>query len=190
MTEKEKMLEGREYNSRDPELLEMYHNARKLLRDYNTLDSRLLDKRNEILASLLGYCGQGVWIENPFFCDYGVNISIGANTFINTNCMFLDNNTITIGENGLIAPYVQIYTAMHPVKASERICKTDGNSSYITSTKPVIIGNNVWVGGNTVIFPGVTIGDNVTIGAGSVVTKDIPSDVFAFGNPCIVKKTL
>lgn len=190
MTEKEKMLAGIEYNSRDPELLEMYHTARSLLQDYNTLNSKLLEKRNEILTQLLGHCGQGVWIETPFFCDYGTNISIGANTFVNTNCMFLDNNYIEIGENGLIAPYVQIYTAMHPIKASERIRKIDGSSRYVTSTKPVVIGDNVWIGGNSVIFPGVTIGNNVTIGAGSIVTKDIPSDVFAFGNPCVVKKTL
>ncbi|NKI32978.1 sugar O-acetyltransferase [Croceivirga thetidis] len=190
MTEKEKMLGGLAYDSRDPELLEMYHRARSLLLDYNTLNSRMLEERIAILAKLLGTCGLGVWIETPFFCDYGTNISIGANTFVNTNCMFLDNNTIEIGENGLIAPYVQIYTATHPIKASERIHINDGKSRYVTSTKPVRIGDNVWIGGNSIIFPGVTIGDNVTIGAGSVVTKDIPSNVFAFGNPCSVQKVL
>lgn len=100
--------------------------------------------------------------------------------------MFLDNNKITIGKNGLIAPYVQIYTAIHPVKASERIV----DNCYLTSTKPVTIGDNVWIGGNSVIFPGVSIGNNVTIGAGSVVTKSIPDNVLAFGNPCEVKKEL
>jgi maltose O-acetyltransferase len=190
MTEKEKMLRGDPYYSRDPELLEMYHKARKLLQEYNTLDSRLIEERQGILNSLLGRVESGVWIETPFFCDYGENISIGANTFVNTNCIFLDNNTISIGKNGLIAPCVQIYTATHPLKAPERIIEGEHGSRYLTSTKPVSIGNNVWIGGNTVIFPGVVIGDNVTIGAGSVVTKNIPDDVLAFGNPCKIVKQL
>lgn len=190
MTEKEKMLNGDFYNSRDPELIKMYHDARRLLKAYNNLDSDLINEREKILTDLFEYKGTGVWIETPFFCDYGTNISIGQNTFVNTNCMFLDNNKIVIGKNGLIAPYVQIYTANHPIKASERIIE-DGNSSrYLTQSKAVTIGDNVWIGGNSVIFPGVTIGDNVTIGAGSIVTKDIPENVFAFGNPCSIKKNL
>jgi maltose O-acetyltransferase len=190
MTEKEKMLRGDYYNSRDPELLAMYHRARKLLQLYNKLDSELVDDRERLLSELLGFRGQGVWVETPFFCDYGTNISIGQNTFVNTNCIFLDNNTISIGMNGLIAPYVQIYTASHPLKASERIIEKNGESRYLTSARPVKIGDNVWIGGNTVIFPGVTIGENVTIGAGSVVTKDIPDNVLALGNPCVIKKGL
>lgn len=186
MTEKEKMLNGEYYDSRDPELIKIYHHARKLLKQYNFLDSELIQQRERILTELFGFKGDGVWIETPFFCDYGENISIGENTFVNTNCMFLDNNKISIGKNGLIAPYVQIYTAIHPVKASERIV----SNRYLTSTKPVTIGDNVWIGGNSVIFPGVSIGDNVTIGAGSVVTKSIPDNVLAFGNPCEVKKEL
>lgn len=190
MTEKENMLSGEYYNTRDPELIEMYHRARKLLHQYNSLDSTLTEERNKILDCLLDYKGENVWIEAPFYCDYGENISVGENTFINVNCMFLDNNKITIGKNGLIAPYVQIYTATHPVKAEERINLKEGKAPYLTSTKPVSIGDNVWIGGNTVIFPGVTIGNNVTIGAGSVVTKDIPNDVLAYGNPCKVVKQL
>ncbi len=190
MTEKEKMLNGDFYNSRDPELIGMYHKARKLLKAYNNLDSELAAERERILGELFGFKGNGVWIEAPFFCDYGENISIGNNTFVNTNCMFLDNNRITIGENGLIAPYVQIYTAGHPLKASERIIKNGNESHYLTSAKPVEIGNNAWIGGNSVIFPGVVIGDNVTIGAGSIVTKDIPDNVLAVGNPCKVVRTL
>ena len=104
--------------------------------------------------------------------------------------MFLDNNRITIGKNGLIAPYVQIYAATHPLKASERIIETEKGSSYITSAKPVTVGDNVWLGGNSIVFPGVTIGNNVTIGAGSVVTKDIPDNVLAMGNPCKVVREL
>ncbi|UZR96675.1 sugar O-acetyltransferase [Chondrinema litorale] len=190
MTEKEKMLSGAFYDSRDPELLAMYHKARKLLKAYNYLDSENLAERGRILSDLFEYKADGVWIETPFFCDYGANISIGENTFVNTNCMFLDNNKITIGKNGLIAPYVQVYTAIHPLKAADRIITEDKSSRYLTSTKPVSIGDNAWIGGNSVIFPGVTIGNNVTIGAGSVVTKDIPDNVLAFGNPCVVQKEL
>lgn len=190
MTEKEKMLNGDYYDSRDPELITLYHKARKLLTEYNNLDSELTQERERILTNLFQFKGPGVWIETPFFCDYGENISIGENTFINTNCIFLDNNKISIGKNGLIAPYVQIYTANHPLKASERIIRKEKKSIYLTSTKPVKIGDNVWIGGNSVIFPGVTIGNNVTIGAGSVVTESIPDDVLAFGNPCKVRKQL
>ncbi len=190
MTEKEKMLNGESYYSRDPELIGMYHRARKLLQEFNMLDSELLAERAKILTDLFYFIGAGVWIEPPFYCDYGENISIGKNTFINTNCIFLDSNKIEIGKNGLIAPYVQIYTASHPLKASDRIIKNGNDSYYLTSSQPVIIGDNVWIGGNTVIFPGVTIGNNVTIGAGSVVTKDIPDDVLAYGNPCDIVKHL
>ncbi len=184
------MLNGEYYDSRDPELLKLYHKARKLLKAYNNLDSESTQEREQILNALFEFKGSGVWIETPFFCDYGENISIGENTFVNTNCMFLDNNKITVGKNGLIAPYVQIYTATHPLKASERIIEKENRSRYLTSTKPVNIGDNVWIGGNSVIFPGVTIGNNVTIGAGSVVTKNIPDNVLAFGNPCEVKREL
>ena len=187
MTEKEKMLNGDYYDSRDPELIRIYHKARNLLKRYNYLDSELTREREEILNELFEFKGSGVWIETPFFCDYGENISVGENTFINTNCMFLDNNKIAIGKNGLIAPYVQIYTANHPLKASERIVGKGKETRYLTYSKPVIIGDNVWIGGNCVIFPGVTIGNNVTIGAGSIVTQNIPDNVLAFGNPCEIK---
>lgn len=189
-TEREKMLAGQSYDTRDPELLELYHRARALILAYNSCDSRDMNRKNDLLSQLLGKVEAGVWIESPFYCDYGVNIEIGENTFVNTNCMLLDDNLIRIGKNGLIAPYVQIYTAVHPLKASDRIYQDGESTRYRTSTKPVIIGDNVWIGGNSVIFPGVTIGNNVTVGAGSVVTKDIPDDVLAFGNPCQVVKSL
>ncbi|MDC6389973.1 sugar O-acetyltransferase [Maribacter sp. PR1] len=189
MTEREKMLSGANYNSRDSELLEQYYYARKLLKQYNEMEANLFIERQNILKGLFEHIGNNVWIEAPFFCDYGDNISIGKGTFINMNCILLDNNKISIGENVLIAPHVQIYTASHPLKASERIVENRKGASYLTSSKPVSIGSNVWIGGNSVICPGVTIGDNVTIGAGSVVTKSVPSDVLAYGNPCqIIKK--
>ncbi|MBP8239422.1 MAG: sugar O-acetyltransferase [Saprospiraceae bacterium] len=190
MTEREKMMDGQYYRSRDSELLDMYHRARRLLKAYNLLDTENLQDRENILTELLGHKGSGVWIEAPFYCDYGSNISIGENTFINTNCMFLDDNKISIGKNVLIAPYVQIYTATHPLSASERIVENEAEVYYLTRTEPVIIGDAVWIGGNSVIFPGVTIGKNVTIGAGSIVTKDIPSDVLAYGNPCKVIRSI
>ncbi len=190
MTEKDKMLGGELYDSRDPELLMMYHRARKLLREYNSLDSDLIEERDRVLKELLEFKGHGVWIEAPFYCDYGDNISIGDNTFINANCMFLDNNKISIGSNGLIAPFVQIYTATHPIKAAERIVQEENRSRYLTQAKAVSIGDNVWIGGNSIISPGISIGNNVTIGAGSVVTKSIPDNVLALGNPCKVIREL
>jgi len=186
----QKMLAGESYDTRDPELLEIYHRARALILAYNTSDTSDRNKRTELLHQLLRKVDSGVWIESPFFCDFGINIEIGENTFINTNCMLLDDNLIRIGKNGLLAPYVQIYTAIHPLKASDRIFQDGETTRFRTSTKPVIIGDNVWIGGNSVILPGVTIGNNVTIGAGSVVTKDIPDDSLAFGNPCRVVKSI
>ena len=190
MTEKSKMLSGEFYDSRDPELLDMYRRARRLVKEYNNLNLELTQERDSVLAELLCFKGDGVWVESPFFCDYGENISIGQGTFVNVNCMFLDDNRITIGKNGLIAPYVQIYTAEHPLKSSDRIVKHGKVSRYLVCSKPVTIGDNVWIGGNSVILPGVKIGDNVTIGAGSVVTRDVPDSVLAFGNPCKVRKKL
>lgn len=189
-TEKEKMLNGEIYDTRDSELIEMYHKARRLILLYNSSDSKDAEGRLSILNELFGHIEQGVWLEAPFFCDYGENISIGEHTFVNTNCMFLDDNLIKIGKNGLIGPYVQIYTATHPLIASKRIYNSNNGTRYKTSAMPVNIGNNVWIGGNSVIMPGVSIGNNVTVGAGSVVTKDIPDNKLALGNPCKIIKDL
>jgi maltose O-acetyltransferase len=141
---------------------------------------------------LLGGIGDNVWIETPFFCDYGEHIFIGEGTFINVNAIFLDNNIISIGKNGLIGPGVQLLTASHPLRVRERLITSNENqnTSYKTFSKPIHIGDNVWIGGNAVILPGVTIGNNVTIGAGSVVTKDIPDNMLAVGNPCSILREI
>ncbi|WP_243550542.1 sugar O-acetyltransferase [Priestia megaterium] len=192
MTEKEKMLSGQAYNARDVELMEIANQARILMDEFNSSQHDETEKKKKILSNLLESIGENAWIEKPFYCDYGQNISIGKNTFINFNCTILDTNKVIIGENVLIAPNVQIYAATHPLKANERINinHKEDEAPYLTLTKPVTIGNNAWIGGNTAILPGVTIGENVVIGAGSVVTKSIPDNCLAYGNPCTVVKKI
>ena len=193
MTEREKMLAGAVYDCGDPELLAQWHKAKKLMRDYNLTDSDDLAEKDRILAELLGGRGANLWITAPFYVDYGGNIYFGNNCEVNMNCTFLDDNRIIIGDNALIAPNVQIYTAFHPTSAGERFGapRTDGAFPFCkTQTAPVVIGNNVWIGGGAIIMPGVTIGDHVVIGAGSVVTRDIPDHVIACGVPCkVVRET-
>ncbi|RGX07981.1 sugar O-acetyltransferase [Paraclostridium sordellii] len=189
MTEREKMLAGELYDCGDEELITQWHKAKNLVRDYNNTDSENLESKDKILTELLGGRGSNLWITSPFFVDYGNNIYFGNNCEVNMNCTFLDDNKIIIGDNALIAPNVQIYTAFHPTNAKDRFgeMKKDGSFEFCkTQTAPVYIGNNVWIGGGAIIMPGVTIGDNVVIGAGSVVTKDIPSNKIAYGNPCRV----
>lgn len=189
MTEREKMLAGMLYDCGDEELLTQWHKAKNLMRDYNNTDSEDMETKNRILRQLLGGRGENLWITAPFYVDYGNNIYFGNNCEINMNCVFLDDNKITIGDNALVAPNVQIYTAFHPTNAADRFgtLSSDGSFEFCkTQTAPVTIGNNVWLGGGAIILPGVTIGDNVVIGAGSVVTQDIPSNTIAVGNPCRV----
>lgn len=189
MTEREKMLAGELYDCGDPELLDRWHLAKDLVREYNRTDSADLAGKARILAQLLGGAGKKLWITPPFYVDYGNHIYFGNNCEVNMNCTFLDDNRIVIGDNALIAPNVQIYTAFHPTNARDRFGapKADGSFEFCkTRTAPVTVGNNVWIGGGAILLPGVTIGDNVVIGAGSVVTRDIPSDTVAAGNPCRV----
>lgn len=191
MTEREKMLAEDLYDCGDLELLEQWHKAKDLMRDYNHTDSADLQEKERILNELLGGRGTNLWITAPFYVDYGNNIYFGNNCEVNMNCTFLDDNEIRIGNNALIAPNVQIYTAFHPTNASDRFgeSKEDGSFEFCkTQTAPVVIGDNVWIGGGAILMPGVTIGDNVVIGAGSVVTKDIPSDSIAYGAPCRVMR--
>ena len=182
-SEKEKMISGELYNAFTAELIEDRKNAYKLLSKLNKMGKTTQNKRNEILKKLFGKHGKNLWIESPFFCDYGYEIFIGDNVFINFNCTFLDSSPITIGDNVLIGPNVQIFSATHPIDWKIR-------KEGLENSKPVTIGNNVWIGGGAVICPGVSIGDRTTIGAGSVVTKNISSDVVAAGNPCRIIKNI
>lgn len=189
MTEKEKMLSGAFYDTRDSELRHLSNHAKDLMRVYNSLPAENTELRNQIIRLLFGFCGENARVNQPIWVDYGCNISLGAGSLINMNCTLLDTGNITIGENTLIGPDVKIYTAVHPISADERIYTDEaGHSAIRTKTAPVVIGNRVWIGGGAIILSGVTIGDNTVIGAGSVVTKPIPANAVACGNPCEVKK--
>ena len=177
MDNKEKMLRGELYLLSDETLVYERLKAKSITYEFNNTHPSETTKREAIIRKLFGNTGKNVWIEPTFQCDYGYNISVGDNFYANHNCVFLDCAPITIGDNVFIAPSVNIYTATHPLDAESR-------NKFLEYAKPVTIGNNVWIGGNATILPGVTIGDNVVIGAGSVVTKDIPSNVIAYGNPC------
>ncbi|MBE8997779.1 sugar O-acetyltransferase [Nostoc sp. LEGE 12447] len=182
-TEKQKMLAGELYLAEDPELAAGNKRASRLLRRYNSTTEEQQEQRQQILQELFGKIGDKVSIVPPFHCDYGSNIFVGDKLYMNYGCVILDCNTVHIGDNVLCAPYVQIYTAYHPVEPEIRLSGRE-------LAAPINIGNNVWIGGSAIICPGVTIGDNTTIGAGSVVVKDIPENVVAAGNPCRVIRYL
>lgn len=191
MTEKEKMLSGAFYDTRDSALRRLSNYAKDLMRVYNNLPAENIELRNQIIHLLFGFCGEKARVNQPIWVDYGCNISLGAGSLINMNCTLLDTGRITIGDNTLIGPDVKIYTAVHPIEVDERIyIDKSGKPAIRTQTAPVVIGNHVWIGGGTTILPGVTIGDNTVIGAGSVVTKSIPANTVACGNPCVVKKIM
>ena len=182
-TEKEKMLSGELYDSTDKELSAERLRARLLIKALNDSSPDNPDERIQIMRELIPNAGDDLWLQPPFYCDYGTNILIGENVFFNFNCVILDVVPVTIGNRTMFGPNVQIYTATHPLNYKER-------ASGLEYGKPVVIGEDVWVGGSVVICPGVTIGDRCVIGAGSVVTKNMPSDVFAAGNPCRVLRDL
>lgn len=168
--------------------MEIWIKGKNLMQEYNKLDYADKVGQIEIMNNLLGARGQNTQITAPFYVDYGKFIRLGNNCEINMNCVFLDCNYITIGDNALIAPGVHIYTVFHPISAKDRMNKSV-NQDFpfaVSKTAPVTIGNNDWIGGGSIILPGVIIGNNVTIGAGSVVTKSLPSNVLAYGNPCKV----
>ncbi len=171
------MSNGDLYNASDPTLLEERRNARLLCNQFNRTTGGEEEVRKQILKDLIPDQGTALTIEPPFFCDYGSNISVGCNVYFNYNCIVLDVMKVTIGSNVLFGPSVQIYAATHPMNWEER-------ASSLELGKPVTIGSDVWIGGGAIICPGVTIGNRCVIGAGSVVTRDIPDDSFAAGNPC------
>jgi maltose O-acetyltransferase len=177
------MLAGELYIATDPELTEARRRARRLLRAYNATDEEETARRRELLEQLFGSVGPGVWIEPPLQCDYGTQVHLGARVFMNFQCVILDCATVTIGDDVAFGPGVHIYAATHPLDADERIKGPE-------LARPVTIGAKAWIGGGSIILPGVTIGEGTTIGAGSVVTKDIPPYVLAAGNPCRVLRAL
>lgn len=178
MTEKEKMLAGEVYSAVDEELLRELNEVKEIIHEYNALPPSDNAGRLKILKNLIGHTADDDFIIcQPFFCDYGKQISLGRRFFANFNFTVLDEAKVTIGDDCFIGPNVSIYTACHSTDPVERNTRQEW-------AEPVTIGNNVWIGGSVTILPGVTIGDDVTIGAGSVVVKDIPSGVVAVGNPC------
>lgn len=182
-SEKEKMISGKPYKAFGDELLAERQYAKEMIFNFNSLRPNQIDERNEILKRLLGKTKDKYFIEPPFRCDYGYNIEIGENFYSNYNLIILDCAPVKIGDNVLIGPNVSIYTAGHPLHYEIR------NQEYEYAF-PIIIGDNVWIGGNVVINPGVSIGENSVIGSGSVVTKDIPNNVIAIGNPCKVLRVI
>lgn len=177
-SEREKMLAGDLYDPLDPTLVQEREVARDLCQALNATREGDTKERRRILQKLFGSGGEQVWMQPPFYCDYGSNIHLGTKCFFNFNCVVLDVCEVRIGDHTLFGPAVQIYTATHPMNAELRRKQESG--------KPITIGSDVWVGGGAIICPGVTIGSRSVIGAGSVVTRDIPDDVFAAGNPCLM----
>lgn len=178
-TEKEKMIAGEMYSPSDPQLSEEREKARMLFQAFNAMREPESAARQEVLLKLLPNARPDIFIEPPFYCDYGYNIVAGSRVFFNFNCTILDVAQVTIGHRAMFGPNVQIYTATHPLEAAAR-------SSGKEYAKPISIGDDVWIGGGAILCPGVLVGSRAVIGAGSVVTRDIPADTFAAGNPCRV----
>jgi maltose O-acetyltransferase len=181
--QKAKMLAGELYLATDPQLVAEDLRAQELLYRFNLTRPDAGDERRALLSELFDTFGAGAVLRPSFRCDYGGNISIGEDTFINYDCVFLDCNRITIGRQVQIAPRVQIYTATHPLDAATR-------RSGLEFALPVVIQDGAWLGGGVIVCPGVTIGENTVVGAGGVVTRDLPAGVLAVGNPCRVLREL
>jgi len=182
-TEKDKMLAGEFYDPFDQQLAQERRRARLLLKALNDTRDDQTEERSRLIKELIPSAGAGTWIEPPFYCDYGSNILLGEKVFFNFNCVVLDVAPVRIGTGVLFGPAVQIYTATHPLSATER-------QTGLESGKVIEIGDDVWIGGGAIICPGVRIGRRSVIGAGSVVTKDVPEGVFAAGNPCAVLRRI
>ncbi len=182
-TAREKMLAKELYIAADPELQRMDQKAQNLLHAFNASLPNEHEKRREIIQTLFGSVGQDFVVKPPFRCDYGCHIYAQENLYINYDCVILDCNRVYLGNNVFLAPKVQIYTASHPLDPDTR-------KSGLEIAMPITIGDDVWIGGGAIICPGVNIGNNTVIGAGSVVTKDIPANVVAVGNPCKVLRSI
>lgn len=182
-TEKEKMLDGEMYNPADPELVKGREKARRQTRIYNETLEIEREKRTKLLKELLGSTGENLYMEPNIRFDYGYNTHVGENFYANFDCTILDVCEVRFGDNCMLAPGVQIYTATHPLNPIER----NSGKEY---AKPITFGNNVWIGGSAVINPGVTVGDNVVIASGAVVTKDVPDNVVVGGNPARIIKQI
>jgi maltose O-acetyltransferase len=180
---RERMLAGAPYIADDPELAVELHRAQRLLHRYNSMDPGDRDERHAVLRELLGGFGEGSEIRPPFRCDYGYRTFVGARTFINYGLVCLDVATVTIGDDVQLGPYVQLLTPTHPLDPAERRAKWE-------SARPITIGDNAWLGGGVIVCPGVAIGRDSVIGAGSVVTRDIPAAVLAVGSPARVVREL
>jgi maltose O-acetyltransferase len=183
MTEKEKMLSGKLYMAMDSELGKDNAKGRRLTRLFNQTTEEQYDYRIGLLKELFERTGEKIYIEPPFHCDYGCNISIGENFFANYDCIIIDVCKVEIGTNVFFGPRVSIYTAGHPIDSIVR-------NALLEYGKPVTIGNDVWIGGNVIINPGVIIGNNVVVGSGAVITKNIPDNVIAVGNPCKILREI
>ena len=183
-SEKEKAQDGELYDANyDPQLIVERDVCKDLCFEYNKLPPSKKEDRQNLMRKILGKTNGSFLIEQPFFCDYGYNIEIGENFYANMNCIILDGAKVVFGNNVFIAPGCGFYTAEHPLDVEQR-------NKGLEYAKPIIIGNNVWIGAQCIVLPGVTIGDNSVIGAGSVVTRNIPPNVVAVGNPCRILKNI
>lgn len=182
MDEKARMQSGKLYMM-DDGLLKELSRAKVLLKAFNSTKPTQLKKRKKLLGKLLGKTGESPYIEPLFFCDYGKNVTVGDNFYANTGCIILDSAPVSIGNQVMFGPRVSLFTATHPIDAGVR-------NTRLEYAQPITIGNGVWIGGDVTINPGITIGDNAIIGSGSVVTKTIPANVVAAGNPCKVVREI
>lgn len=184
MSEKDKMLAGELYDANyDKELIKDRYNAKDICFEYNNLKPSDTENRYKIIKKLFAKTGEQITVEQNFWCDYGYNIFVGENFYMNHNCVILDGAKVEFGDNVFIAPNCGFHTAGHTLDSETR-------NKGLEYAKPIKVGNNVWIGGNVIVLPGVNIGDNVVIGAGSVVNKDIPPNSVAVGNPCKVIKEI
>lgn len=177
------MLAGEPYIADDPELQDLARRAMRLTEQYNQSSVDAGEERRRILTELLGSIGEGTVIRPPFHCDYGSNLRLGARCFLNFGCVALDVTPITLGDDVLLGPTVQLLAATHPTDADARRAKVEAG-------RPIVVASNVWLGGGVIVCPGVTIGENTVVGAGAVVTRDLPPNVVAVGNPARIVRSL